>query len=136
MTAERPQPVAVVTVDDQPFFRAAVRDVIEVTSGFEAVGEASSGREGVEVVCELAPELVLVDVRMPELDGLETARRIKARCPETVVALVSIEDMGGIADDARRCGADALVPKQGFGPTVLRRLWHEHGVEGRGGGGG
>jgi two-component system, NarL family, invasion response regulator UvrY len=130
VAAERPQPVAVVTVDDQPFFRAAVRDVIAVTSGFDAVGEASSGREGVRMVCDLAPELVLVDVRMPDVDGLETTRRIKARRPETVVALVSIEDMGAIADAAERCGADALVPKQGFGPAVLRRLWHEHGPEG------
>lgn len=134
MAAERSQPVAVVTVDDQPFFRAAVRDVIAVTSGFEAVGEAASGREGVRVVCDLSPELVLVDVRMPELDGLETARRIKQRRPDTVVVLVSIEDLGGLAGEAERCGADAMVSKQGFGPAVLRRLWSEHGAEGRGAG--
>ncbi len=135
MTADCLQPVAVVTVDDQPFFRTAVRDVIAVTSGFEAVGEASSGSEGVRVVCDLAPELVLVDVRMPDVDGLETTRRIKARRPGTVVALVSIEDLGAIAGEAERCGADALVPKQGFGPAVLRRLWDEHGTESSGPGG-
>lgn len=117
------------TVDDQPFFRAAVRDVIAVTDGFEAVGEASSGPEAVQVVSELAPELVLVDVRMPEVDGLETARRIKERLPETVVALVSLEEMSGIAAEAERCGADALLPKQGFGPAALQRLWREHGPD-------
>jgi DNA-binding NarL/FixJ family response regulator len=130
LTAESLQPVAVVTVDDQPFFRAAVRDVIAVTRGFEAVGEAASGSEGVRVVCDLAPELVLIDVRMPDVDGLETTRRIMARRPETVVALVSIEEMDTIAGEAERCGADALVPKQGFCPAVLRRLWDEHGTEG------
>jgi DNA-binding NarL/FixJ family response regulator len=135
LTAERSQSVTVVTVDDQPFFRAAVRDVIAATDGFEAVGEAASGPEAVRVVCDLSPELVLVDVRMPDVDGLETTRRIKARLPETVVALVSIEDMSAIAREAERCGADALVPKQGFGPAVLRRLWDRSGTDDSGRGG-
>jgi CheY-like chemotaxis protein len=120
-------PVTVVTVDDQPFFRRAAHAVIAATGGFEVVGEAASADEAVRVVGRLAPELALVDVRMPDVDGLETTRRIKRAQPETVVVLVSIEDVSGLAAHAERCGAAALIQKQGFGPAVLRGLWAEHG---------
>lgn len=118
------------TVDDQPHFRGAVRDVIALTGGFEAVGEAESGRDAVRLVERLAPALVLVDVRMPGMDGLETTRRIKAARPETVVVLVSIGELGSLANDAERSGAAALIAKQGFGPAVLKELWTAHGPEG------
>jgi Response regulator receiver domain len=60
----RKQPIARATVDDQPIFRAAARDVIDATAGFEAVGEAASGEDALRVVDELGPQLVLLDVRM------------------------------------------------------------------------
>lgn len=124
--------VTVVTVDDQPYFRAAARDVIAITSGFETVGEASSGADAARLVAELAPALAIVDLRMAGVDGVETTRRIKATRPETVVVLVSIGDVADRADDAVRSGAAALIPKQGFGPAVLRRLWEAHGGRGTG----
>lgn len=120
--------MTVVTVDDQPYFRAAARDVIALTGGFEPVGEASSGAEALDVVAELEPALVLLDVRMPGMDGIETARRIKARRPATVVVLVSIESLGDVGDAAAASGAAALISKRGFGPAVLRRLWSAHGA--------
>jgi two-component system, NarL family, invasion response regulator UvrY len=123
--------VSVVTVDDQPFFRDAARDVIEATPGFEAVGEASSGEEALGIVEELAPRLVLVDVRMPEMDGIETTRRIKAAHPEVVVVLISIEDATNIPAAARTSGAAGHMQKQDFGPVALKRLWSAHGTEAR-----
>jgi DNA-binding NarL/FixJ family response regulator len=116
--------VGVLTVDDQPYFRLAALDVIEATPGFEAVGEASSGEEALGIVDAVAPQLVLVDVRMPGMDGIETAKRIKAAHPEIVVVLVSIEDLTEIPAEATSSGAAALVQKQGFGPAALRRLWN------------
>jgi two-component system, NarL family, invasion response regulator UvrY len=118
--------VGVVTVDDQPFFRGAAREVIEATPGFEAIGEATSGEEALGVVAELEPELVLLDVRMPGMDGVQTAQRIKAGHPEVVVVLISIEEPVNIPAEARTCGAAALIRKQDFGPTVLRSLWVTH----------
>ena len=87
--------VAVVTVDDQAVFRSVAREVLEATPGFESAGEAASGEEALRVVDEVQPQLVLVDVRMPGMDGIETARRLHAAHPELVIALISVEEHAG-----------------------------------------
>jgi two-component system, NarL family, invasion response regulator UvrY len=120
--------VSVVTVDDQAVFRAAARDVIEATPGFESVGEASSCEEALAVVDEVKPQLVLVDVRMPGVDGIETATRIRGVHPAVAVVLISIEDVSQLPSSAADCGAAAVVRKQDFGPALLRSLWAGHGA--------
>ena len=120
--------VTVVTVDDQAVFRAAARDVIEATPGFESVGEACSCEEALLVIGDVEPRLALVDVRMPGIDGVETAMRIRERHPGVVVVLVSIEELSGLPSTAANSGAAALVRKQDFGPTLLRGIWKEHGA--------
>ena len=122
--------VGVVTVDDQPFFREAAREVVEATPGFVAVGEASSGEEALGVVDELEPQLVLVDVRMPRMDGIETAQRIRASHPGVVVVLISIEEEGNVPAATKTCGAAAFVSKRDFRPRLLQRLWSAHGTRG------
>jgi DNA-binding NarL/FixJ family response regulator len=119
--------VSVVTVDDQAVFRAAARDVIEATPGFDSVGEAGSCEEALAVIDEVEPRLVLVDVRMPGTDGVETATKIRSTHPEVVVVLISIEDTSRVPSTAGDCGAVALVRKQDFGPAMLRELWTLHG---------
>jgi two-component system, NarL family, invasion response regulator UvrY len=118
--------VRVLTVDDQELFRGVARDVIDATAGFEAVGEATSGEEAIEAVERLGPELVLLDVRMPGMDGIEVARHLSAKHPKTVVVLISIEE-GIDVPSAAQLDAVPLVRKQDFGPRLLRRLWQEHG---------
>ena len=115
------------TVDDQAVFRAAARDVIEATPGFESVGEACSCEEALEVIDRAEPRLVLVDVRMPGTDGIETAMRIRDSHPDAVVVLISIEEISGLPSTAADSGAAALVRKQDFGPATLRELWDSHG---------
>ena len=129
MTAEvakEPPPVGVLVVDDQQAFRRAAQDVIEATAGFELVGEASSGRQAVEAINELHPDLVLVDVRMPEMDGMETTRRLHEADPNAVVVLITVEDPLNLPADVGFCGAADLVRKQDFRPALLRRLWKAH----------
>ena len=121
--------VRVLTVDDQALFRGVARDVIEATAGFESVGEAENGEEGLEAVERLAPDLVLLDVRMPGLSGIEVAQRIVAKHPEVVVVLISIEERVDIPS-AALLERVPLVRKQDFGPKLLRRLWNEHGGAG------
>ena len=119
-------PVRVLTVDDQERFRGVARDVIDATPGFEFAGEAESGEEGLRAVDRLAPQLVLLDVRMPGLDGIEVARRLHDSHPETLVVLISIEDPMDVPSAAQLGAAVPLVRKQDFGPSLLRRLWSEH----------
>jgi two-component system, NarL family, invasion response regulator UvrY len=120
--------VAVLGVDDQPIFLDVAREVVAATAGFEWVGGALSGADALDAVRRLRPALVLLDVHMPEMDGIETARRISESHPDTVVVLISVEDSTGIAPDAMTSGAAALVRKQEFGPGMLRRLWESHGA--------
>jgi two-component system invasion response regulator UvrY len=126
-----PQPsatrsVRVLTVDDQALFRGVARDVIDATTGFDSIGEAASGEEAMEAVERLAPELVLLDVRMPGLSGIEVAQRIVAKHPDVVVVLISIEERVDVPS-AARLDRVPLVRKQDFGPKLLQRLWKEHG---------
>jgi two-component system, NarL family, invasion response regulator UvrY len=118
--------VRVLTVDDQAVFRRVANDVIVATLGFEAIGEAECGEEAVTAVERLRPDLVLLDVRMPGMGGVEAARRITTAHPETVVVLISIEDPDEVSHAVRGSGAAALVRKQDFGPALLRNIWAEH----------
>jgi two-component system invasion response regulator UvrY len=119
-------PVSVLTVDDQAMFRGVAREVIDATPGFESVGEAASGEEALRAVDRLTPKMVLVDVRMPGLDGIEVARRLCATHPQTLVVLISIEDSVDIPSAAQLGDSVPLVRKQDFGPRLLNRLWSEH----------
>ena len=116
----------VVTVDDQAVFRRAAEVVIDASPGFELAGEASSGSEGLAVVERLRPDLVLLDVRMPGMDGVETARRLTASQPEVVVVLITVQEPRE-ALGASECGAVTVVPKRAFRPSLLRELWSLHG---------
>jgi two-component system, NarL family, invasion response regulator UvrY len=119
--------VKVMTVDDQAVFRDVARDVIEATVGFEHVGEATCGEEALALADKLGPDLVLVDVCMPGIDGLETARRLSASHPASTIVLISTASLLSVPSGFASCGAVAFLRKQDFGPSALQRLWTEHG---------
>lgn len=120
-------PIGVVTVDDQAVFRRAAREVIDATAEFESLGEAATGKQALALADELAPDLVLLDVRMPGIDGIETARRLCAAYPDLTIVLISTEDSADLPAAAHGCGAAAFLRKEDFGPEELRRLWTVHG---------
>jgi DNA-binding NarL/FixJ family response regulator len=120
-------PYSVVVVDDQAPFRQAAKAVLRRLTGFEFAGEASSGREAIELVDTLRPELVLMDINMPDMGGIEATRRIVSAHPEVVVFLCSTYDVEDLPPGAAGSGASAYVNKERFGAEVLRRLWADRG---------
>jgi two-component system invasion response regulator UvrY len=125
------EPVSVLIVDDQAPFRSAARAVVGMTPGFDVVGEAASGEDALALVESAQPALVLMDINMPGINGIETTRRITAAHPQTVVILLSTYAADELPADARTCGAATYVNKEEFGPDVLRRLqtWLEDGPD-------
>lgn len=107
--------VGVLIVDDAPVFRSAVSAVVRSTPDFRVVGEAGSGEEAIELVTQHAPALVLLDVRMPGLDGVTTARLIAQIQPTPITVLVSADEDPAIAADPGAHGA-AFLQKRTLGP--------------------
>lgn len=120
-------PVRVLVVDDQAPFRGAARAVLHLAKGFELVGEAESGEEAVACIDELHPGLVLMDINMGEMNGIEATRRICADHPDVCVVLLSTYSVDDLPPDARSSGAIAYVHKEELTPKVLRRLWEDGG---------
>jgi DNA-binding NarL/FixJ family response regulator len=115
-----------VTVDDQAPFRDAARAIVSRMAGFQLVGESASGEEGLQLVREQDPDMVILDVRMTGTDGIEVARRLNEEDPSRVIVLVSSADLRPVSGLARAAGAAALVAKHWLTPHLLRGLWVAH----------
>lgn len=117
-------PVRVLIVDDQEPFRMAARMVVEATDGFDVVGEVETGEASVEAARDLDPDLVLMDVNLPGINGLDATRRILEETGHRVVVLLlSTYEEAEYAPRAAECGAAAYIPKSAFGPDRLADAW-------------
>lgn len=114
--------IQVLIVDDQEAFRSAARLVIELSDGFNVAGEAETGEDGVRMADELRPNLVLMDMNLPGIDGLEATRQIMTALPETrVIGLSTYEEF---AERAIAAGAVAFISKSDFEPGLLSQVWN------------
>lgn len=113
--------IQVLIADDHPVFRFGMRALIESEAGFEVVGEASTGREAVEMVAELEPDVVLMDITMPTLNGIEATRQITAETPDTGVLMVTMLDDNSLYA-AMRAGARGYLLKGADGDETLRAI--------------
>jgi len=113
------EPIRVLIVDDQPRARKSLKALLSTWPRASEIREASNGGEAVQLVRELQPDLVLMDVRMPEVDGLTATRKIKARWPQVKVMVLSM--YLEYEDEALAAGADAFVGK-GEDPNKLLDL--------------
>jgi DNA-binding NarL/FixJ family response regulator len=114
-------------VDDQLPFRDAAKAVLGRIDGFDLVAEVDSGEGAVAMSDKLQPDLVLMDINMGALDGIEATRLITDARPETKVILVSTYSLEDLPVTARSSGAIAYVNKDELSPRVVRRLWESGG---------
>lgn len=127
MTVEvDPPSVAVLIVDDEVLYRHAAASVVRATPGFQVVGEAGSGGEAVRLAAVLEPALVLMDINMTGIDGIEACRRITSRQPRIAVVLLSTYVWHDLPSEAHSSGMTAYINKGDFGPQVLADLWAVH----------
>jgi DNA-binding NarL/FixJ family response regulator len=113
--------IGVLVVDDQDPFRRAMSAVVEETEGFVVVGSVTSGEESVAAAAALRPGLVLMDVNLPGIDGIEAARQISEGATPPVVVLLSTYDEDDF--DLSGCGAAAYVSKSALSPDRLLQVW-------------
>jgi len=121
-TVSRMAPVRVLAVDDQPIFLRTLRQLVAAAPGFELAGEAQSGAEALDLAARLRPDLVLLDVRMPDMDGVETARRLLAADPRATVVLISLDplpDREAVFD----LGVAGFLRKQELSVRRLQEAW-------------
>jgi DNA-binding NarL/FixJ family response regulator len=122
--------VKVLTVDDQLPFRVAARLVFDLLDDFEVVGEAGSGEEALELVASLAPHLVVMDINLPGMNGVEATRLIAAGDAAPVVVLVSTYEADDLPVGASTCGALAYVHKEHLDADLVEQLWRERASAG------
>lgn len=117
-------PIRVLVADDQPLLRRSFRLLVDTAPGLTAVGEAGTGAEAVERVRQLHPEVVLMDIRMPDLDGIEATRRIagSAETAGTRILVLTTFDLDAHVFDALRAGASGFLLKDVHAAELLRGI--------------
>ncbi|MFN2463533.1 MAG: response regulator transcription factor [Candidatus Dormibacteria bacterium] len=119
--------VRVLVVDDQAPFRAAAAAVVEMTDDFDLIGEVETGEAAVSAARELRPDLVLMDVNLPGINGLEATRQILAEAAgggaPVVVLVLSTYEAAEYAPRAAEAGAASYIPKSEFSPDRLADAW-------------
>lgn len=112
----------ILIADDHEIVRGGVRNLIESRKGFICCGEAKSGREAVKMAEDLQPDVVILDVTMPELNGIEAARLILKLCPETKVLVFTVHDAEQVVVEIFRTGAHGYVLKSEAGRQLLEAI--------------
>lgn len=103
----------ILIVDDSPLIRRSVRSCIERNTDWVVCGEAENGKVAVEKVQQLHPEVVILDLQMPVMNGLEAARQITRIAPAAIMLMLTLYDSGQLAQEARAAGFRQILPKSG-----------------------
>ena len=111
MSTSKKGPVRILIVDDHAILRKAVRRLLESRSEFEVCGEAEDGAQAVEKAAELKPDVVILDISMPKMNGFEAARQIRAFSPHSQIVILSSHKDKQLLEEARNVGAICYVPK-------------------------
>ena len=107
-----PSPIRVLVVDDHALFRRGIVSLLSAEAGFEVVGEAANGREAIEKARDLMPDIVLMDLSMPEVDGLQATQRIKTELPHVRIVILTVEEADQNLFEAVKNGAQGYLLKK------------------------
>jgi DNA-binding NarL/FixJ family response regulator len=114
--------IRVVVADDHPVVRGMVRSTLQQHPHFEVVGEAENGAEAIEEVKRVRPDVVVLNVTMPLVNGFQAAREIKKQIPETAIVILSSHADQYFFDEAKKIGVRAYVPKSKIGQALVSAL--------------
>lgn len=114
--------IRLVLVDDHEIVRVGLRMLVQAQPDIEIVGEASSGPEAIELVESHQPDVVLMDVTMPGMDGIEATRQLKTRCPSVAVLALTIHEERDYFFEMLQAGASGYVPKRAAADELLRAI--------------
>jgi DNA-binding NarL/FixJ family response regulator len=120
--------VRILIADDHPVIRKMVRSTLEEHPRFEVCGEALDGAKAIEAADRLKPDVVVLNITMPVLNGIEAARVIRARVPDSAIVILSTHADERLIEEARRIGARAFVAKTRAGEALVKAI--EAAIEG------
>jgi DNA-binding NarL/FixJ family response regulator len=129
MSGEGTVSIRLLIADDHALVRSGLRSMLQREPGIEIAGEARNGREAVELCRSLRPDIVLMDVRMPEIDGLEATRAIKRELPETAVLMVTMHENRDYMLEATKAGAAGYVLKDASRNELISAVRRVVGAE-------
>jgi DNA-binding NarL/FixJ family response regulator len=109
----------ILIADDHELARRGIRSLLESHPGWEVCGEAKDGRESVEMACRMKPDVVLLDIGMPNLNGLEAARQILAVSPDTAILILTMHDTDQMVREVLRAGARGFLLKSDAGHDLI-----------------
>jgi DNA-binding NarL/FixJ family response regulator len=121
-TESGPDPYRVVVVDDHELLRAGTRRILEEAAGFSVVGEAGDGEKALQVIAEMRPNVVLIDIRLPTINGIELARRLARDFPKTTVLILSAYDDESYVRAALSAGAAGYLLKTMPSDDLVRSI--------------
>jgi len=112
----------VLIVDDQLAFRNIMRNMLTIDRGFEVIGEAEDGGSAVELAVDLGPDVIVMDMQMPDMNGIEAARRILSEKPDVRIVLTSMGDDAEYAPLSKEIGACGFVTKRSLNATAVHAM--------------
>jgi two-component system, NarL family, response regulator LiaR len=114
--------ISILLVDDHPLLRQAIKDVLLKQEDFEIVAEAADGEEAVQLALKLKPKVVVMDISMPKMNGLEATRRIKEKSPEIIILALTVHTEDEYILDILQSGAGGYLIKNVFGDEVVQAV--------------
>jgi len=115
-------PYTVVVIDDHPLFRKGAEQLFEINNSFELIGDAASGEEGIDLINQLEPDLVLLDLNMDDMDGIEVLKKLEAIEHNSIIIMLTVSNSEDDIVNALRCGADGYLLKDMEPEEILMKL--------------